>query len=368
MAPLPYPVILSGSMVALALVAIVTWVVSGSFIAAVVVLSLAAVIGYILMHFGTVKVRPTDAGIDIDVEPIPGPRTDDKHKHTYIKEVFHVSDNTYSYDDAPAVCAAYGGELASYDQLIEAHSQGAEWCGYGWSAAGMALYPTQAATWEALQRDPKEAKRTACGHPGVNGGYFDPRLKFGVNCYGHKPRNRSTQLPIPLPGTDEDGFNKMVNKFKAMLASMKLSPYNRDQWSKTGYGNKPHGLPTPSVAPASNPSPYGPSPSNPNPYGPSPSDAKKPSNTPTDEASSYDQMVDSLCKTFGICRTTNGKGDSPSASSHTSDIERNIEKRDPSERRRIILEQAAKAGVAPPPDNATNAEVAEWRKKNNISG
>ena len=28
-----------------------------------------------------------------------------------------------------------------------------------------------------------------CGNPGINGGYFaNPDLKFGVNCYGIKPK------------------------------------------------------------------------------------------------------------------------------------------------------------------------------------
>jgi hypothetical protein len=233
---LSYPVILAVSAVGLVLTAIIVGLVSGSWIASLVVVALAAAVIYIMMSFQTVSVTQKEDGMDIDVDPIPGPSQNEPSMFA-IKEVFHISGNNYTYDDAPAVCGAYGAELASYDQITDAQVQGAEWCGYGWSAAGMALYPTQQATWEALQRDPKERKRTACGHPGVNGGYFDPRLKFGVNCYGRKPPNMGTKLPRPLPGTDEEGFEKMVNKFKAMLTSMKLSPFNRDIWSKTGYGN-----------------------------------------------------------------------------------------------------------------------------------
>jgi hypothetical protein len=149
----------------------------------------------------------------------------------------------------------------------------------------MALYPTQKGTWDALQQEVDQAKKTACGRPGVNGGYFDPSSKFGVNCYGKKPPNMGTRLPQPLPGTDESAFNAMVNKFKAMLTRMKLSPYNRDQWSKSGYGNTPR----PSAAPASKPVSL--------PPGPSPSD------TPIDEKSTYDQMKEygkDICKNFGI--------------------------------------------------------------------
>jgi hypothetical protein len=40
-----------------------------------------------------------------------------------------------------------------------------------------------------------------------------------------------TRLPQPLPGTDQAGFDAMVNKFKGMLTQMKLSPFSRDIWS-----------------------------------------------------------------------------------------------------------------------------------------
>jgi hypothetical protein len=98
----------------------------------------------------------------------------------------------------------------------------------------MALYPTQQSTWNSLQQEPNEVKRTACGHPGVNGGYFDPRLKFGVNCYGIKPISKSTTFPVPLPGQDTKAFDQLVDKFKKMLSSMIVSPFNRNVWSQSG--------------------------------------------------------------------------------------------------------------------------------------
>jgi hypothetical protein len=255
---------------------------SGSWTASLVVVALAAVIIYILSSFGTVRVEKTENGVNVDVDQIPNPNDNNQSQGVGIKEVFHISDNKYTYEDAPAVCAAYGAELASYDQLTEAQVQGAEWCGYGWSAAGMALYPTQEATWEALQRDPSEKKRTACGHPGVNGGYFDPRLKFGVNCYGRKPPNMGTRLPRPLPGTDEEGFERMVNKFKAMLRSMKLSPFNRDIWSKGTFWSSSPAMPAP--APAMPPAP--------------------PQTIPGEtehKARTYEEYAKQICAKFGIC-------------------------------------------------------------------
>ena len=152
------------------------------------------------------------------------------------------SGNDYTYDEAAAVCAAYDADLATYDQVNEAYSGGAEWCGYGWTQGGMALYPTQQSTWESLQQEMDVTKRTACGRPGINGGYFDPSNKFGVNCYGVKPSMMSgIKFPLPVPGTDAGNFNRMVDKFKGMLSRMTVLPFNRQEWSVSGTSTKPSG-------------------------------------------------------------------------------------------------------------------------------
>jgi hypothetical protein len=145
-------------------------------------------------------------------------------------EVFHVNDSQFTYADAPAVCAAYGAELATLEQVIDAYNHGAEWCSYGWSAGGFALYPTQRGTWQALQAEPDTVKRTGCGRPGVNGGYFDPNTKFGVNCFGFKPSGKA-ELPLPPPGTDSTAFKAAVEKFRKMLKSFTPNPYSRTEWS-----------------------------------------------------------------------------------------------------------------------------------------
>ena len=36
------------------------------------------------------------------------------------KQVFHIADNLFTYDDAEAVCRAYGADLATYDHMVEA--------------------------------------------------------------------------------------------------------------------------------------------------------------------------------------------------------------------------------------------------------
>jgi len=228
------PVVISVSVVSLVVIGILAWFMSGSIMAFIVVLLIAALVGYLLHIFGVFDVKSTSTGVDVQFhENGPSPMPAKSHKPLETKEVFYVSGNNWTYEEAPAVCSAMKSELASYDQLQEAFLQGAEWCGYGWSQGGMALYPTQQSTWNALQQEVDQTKKTACGHPGVNGGYFDPNLKFGVNCYGPKPPNRGTTFPAPLPGTDPKAFDAMVDRFKKSLNSTLLSPFNRTQWSGT---------------------------------------------------------------------------------------------------------------------------------------
>ena len=207
---------------------------TGGVIPGIMVLGVAGFILFLLNMFGNFDIKMTQNGLEIDFhENAPTGHNSSPTITPYIKEVFHVSDNLYSYDEAAAVCAANGAELASFDQIQEAFSLGAEWCSYGWSAGAMALYPTQQSTWSALQGELQESKRTACGRPGVNGGYFDPKLKFGVNCYGIKPKNHGMKFPQPLPTDDPKSFDRMVDKFKKMLP-MKLTGFNRDIWSEAG--------------------------------------------------------------------------------------------------------------------------------------
>jgi len=145
-------------------------------------------------------------------------------------EVYYVAGNNYTYDDAPLVCAAQKAELATHAQVTDAFAKGAEWCGYGWTAGGMALFPTQEASWEKLQKEIDVKKRTKCGRPGVNGGYFDPATKFGVNCFGVKPACVDCKYPLNSDPALEAG----INKFRKASGDMKFSPFNRSEWSMWG--------------------------------------------------------------------------------------------------------------------------------------
>lgn len=155
-------------------------------------------------------------------------------------EVFNVSNNLYTYDDAQAVCSSFGAKLATYDQIEAAYNNGAEWCNYGWSANQMAFFPTQKATWDTLQQSPTQ--KNNCGRPGVNGGYIEnPYIKFGVNCYGKKPKPTEADLNrldakqhqlLPKSQADKE-LDKKVQHWKENADKLlQLSSYNNNSWSQ----------------------------------------------------------------------------------------------------------------------------------------
>ena len=151
------------------------------------------------------------------------------------KEVFNISSNKYTYYDAEPLCRAFGAELATFDQVKDAWSKGADWCNYGWTKGQLAVYPTSDETYEKLQSGPEE-QRMACGRPGLNGGYFDnPEMRFGVNCYGKKPpqsKHDSVDMAKGAPlSPDALAFDKKVNQYKTDADSIGLNPFNTKSWS-----------------------------------------------------------------------------------------------------------------------------------------
>jgi hypothetical protein len=207
---------------------------TGSAIAVLALWLVIALIVLVLWYYGFIDLSDYNTVVAPPPKPKPAPEpAQAKTTPSAPKvgsEVFHIDDSQFTYADAPAVCAAYDAQLATLEQIIDAYNHGAEWCGYGWSAGGFALYPTQRGTWQALQAEPDTVKRTACGRPGVNGGYFDPNTKFGVNCFGFKPTGKA-ELPLPPPGTDNKAFKAAVAKFRSMISSFNLVPYSRTEWS-----------------------------------------------------------------------------------------------------------------------------------------
>ena len=176
------------------------------------------------------------AEIDIVVdqstyEPAPVPEI------KFRKQVFNIPGNYYNYENAKALCQAYGSDLANYQQIESAYKNGGEWCNYGWSEGQMALFPTQQKTFDNLQTI--KGHEHDCGRPGINGGYIaNPQVKFGVNCYGNKPRITDEEEEImntttAYPESAQDiAFQKRVDFWKKNVDNILVSPFNQNSWGE----------------------------------------------------------------------------------------------------------------------------------------
>lgn len=152
------------------------------------------------------------------------------------KQVFHVPGNKYTFDNAKALCQAYGSRLATYSEIEDSYENGSEWCSYGWSDKQLALFPTQKDTWNYLQT--VEGHENDCGRAGINGGYIaNPNVKFGANCYGYKPKITDTELDLmqtaPLyPKSLKDiKQERLVEHWRRKIPEILVSPFNKNVWS-----------------------------------------------------------------------------------------------------------------------------------------
>lgn len=147
------------------------------------------------------------------------------------QEVFHISNQDYTYEQARCKCASYGARLATYEDIVDAYNNGADWCSYGWTEGQRAYYPTQKCTWDKLQTGDKTL-RNSCGLPGVNGGFFpSPDMKFGATCFGAKPEGKVVKPKIATcttgvcerPGNEDAAMRKKTDM---------ITPFNADQWNQ----------------------------------------------------------------------------------------------------------------------------------------
>jgi len=149
------------------------------------------------------------------------------------KEVFHVFGNKYSFKEAKEVCETHGARLASYEEIERAYDNGANWCSYGWSQDQMAFFPTQQKVFNELKKI--HGHKHDCGRPGINGGYFkNPYVKFGVNCYGVKPKAKDSDknLMHSINHTPYIPKGEVIKKEEDELEKYIIYPFNKDKWSK----------------------------------------------------------------------------------------------------------------------------------------
>ena len=152
-------------------------------------------------------------------------------------EVYHVPGNRFTYHDAKAVCKAFDGEMATYEQLEKSYKKGASWCSYGWTKDQLGLYPTSQNNWKKLQK--KKGHEYDCGLPGINGGYVsNPHVELGANCYGIKPSKSKLESDnldnkSYYPKTHKELlFEQRVKYWKDRIGNILISPFNTEKWSK----------------------------------------------------------------------------------------------------------------------------------------
>ena len=184
------------------------------------------------MDFDLGLVKPTETpGLTTPMETtLPAPKN----------EVFNISNNLFTFDDAQKVCKSFDARLATYDEIEDAYEHGAEWSSYGWSDKQHAYFPTQKETWSQLQN--VKGHEHDLGRPGVNGGYFkNPNIRFGVNCFGVKPAmtdaekaRMSARKDQVYPKTEKDELLDQKVKFFQQHKDKLLiiNGYNTDKWSK----------------------------------------------------------------------------------------------------------------------------------------
>ena len=186
-------------------------------------------------------------------------------------EVFQISNQMYSYDEAKCKCEAYGSRLATKSELTDAYNRGAHWCNYGWVDGGEAYYPVQQCeldkkakmireynemlknhhedpikyTWrmvnEARNRMDREGALEYCGdNAGLHGGKFtNLRTRFGATCYGKKPAGmavREKEAKCAMSEAekkklDEAEREKAARKACSGKSAMdKIAAFNPDKW------------------------------------------------------------------------------------------------------------------------------------------
>jgi hypothetical protein len=212
------------------------------FIIIIVIIVILLIIVKALQYFFSINVSTYISGlftpkttVDVVVNQPTSTPAASVPEMKFKKQVYNIPGNNYNYENAQALCQAYGSELATYNQIEKAYNNGAEWCNYGWSANQMAFFPTQQETYNNLQKI--DGHHNDCGRPGINGGYMaNPNIKFGVNCYGYKPKitqeeNELMDSVSPYPVTmKEIEFQKRVDYWKNKVDEILVSPFNYTNW------------------------------------------------------------------------------------------------------------------------------------------
>lgn len=153
-------------------------------------------------------------------------------------QVYSVSENIWTYDDAEAVCKSFDSELATYEQMVTEYKKGGNWCNRGWiksdnnSLSKETAHPIQPGFYKQLQ-DNDPDNRDICGEVGLNRSTWpNPNLTFGVNCYGIKPDPRTHEKVKDRYLSDkEKKIQDQMVRIKKMKSNLSLLPFDSNRWS-----------------------------------------------------------------------------------------------------------------------------------------
>ena len=177
----------------------------------------------------TKKSEPVN--INSGYSAIPESATSATLSNPTLNQVFNIKENIYTLDDAPGVCGALGADVATINQLIDAHKGGADWCNVGWTKDGLAAYPIQYSTWKNLQ-DNDPGSRNICGVTGINLVRNDPNLLYGVNCFGIKPEPKGNEKVKQVMLNDKQiAMNAKIAQFQKNINAIGVAPFNSSSWT-----------------------------------------------------------------------------------------------------------------------------------------
>lgn len=120
----------------------------------------------------------TESNKNIEQQELLEPEEEERD----LGEVFHVSDKSYTYNEARAICNKYGADLATPSQVYKMYLKGVSWCNPGWSEGQHVIFPATEKSVNEANSNPET--KGSCGKIGLNG-MFEKNMssKFGANCW-----------------------------------------------------------------------------------------------------------------------------------------------------------------------------------------
>lgn len=141
---------------------------------AFVVTSVADALQLVLSSTSTLGVLNID---DFTINAVTCPSLTNGFQFVNSPEVFFSGGTAFTVAQAAAQCATVGAVLATYDQLVLAQKNGADWCTAGWTSSNIAAFPVTTST------------TVACGDGTVGVKTVIPSNGLaGATCFGIKPK------------------------------------------------------------------------------------------------------------------------------------------------------------------------------------